>query len=271
MDNNALIIEPIALGYQVTLNRPAQRNALSLAMVEQLLALAEKIQQDAACRVLMLRGSGGHFCAGGDLADMLTAAQAFENGDHNAFFSVNRRYGELLLALTRLPCMVISLVEGAAMGGGLGLVAVSDLVIAHEQAKLAMPEVTLGLPPAQIAPFVADKIGLVKARQLALLSKKLSSSDAQALGLVDEIFSDDTEADQRLQQALHTVQFASPAALRSTKQLCFSLSRFAGEDCEQLLDHAAQAFSYAITRGDGPEGSRAFMEKRKPQWAEVDA
>lgn len=269
MITKELIIEPITLGYQVTFNRPAQRNALTLNMLDALMWLLDRIEQDEKCRLLILRGAGDHFCAGGDLSDLLNAAKAYEQGDTQAFYAINRRFGELLLRLSRLPAIVISLVQGAVMGGGLGIAAVSDLVIAQPSACFAMPEVSLGLPPAQIAPFVSARIGTIKARQLALLGQKVDANLAQTLGLADRLVHTDEETNAQLDQFCTSIQQASPAALRSTKKLFFQQSPLSPQQWEANLDAAAEAFSFAITQGDGPEGSRAFLQKRKPQWAQT--
>lgn len=266
-----LLVEQTPLGYLATLNRPAVRNALNQALMDDLFALVQLVCTGDEVRLLELRGAGGHFCAGGDIADMQQAAQDFSNGQTRAFYQLNRRYGELLLALSRLPCALLVSVEGSAMGGGLGLLACADLSIARQDARIAMPEVSLGLPPAQIAPFVAEKIGLANTRKLALCGERLSGAQAQALGLVDQL-ADSAEAFNQLRQVIYDkIGAASPKALRATKKLLLENSRLAASQQENLdtqLDRAAEQFSLAVTNGDGPEGTLAFLEKRAPRWAQ---
>ena len=267
---DTLQIESLSFGYRVTLNRPQVRNAINKTMVEELSALMTEIQQDEAVRVLVIQGAGGHFCAGGDLADMLNAAQAFQDGNEDAFRALNLDYGRLLVQFGRLPCTTIAVLEGTVMGGGLGFAAIADISLCHANTKLAMPEASLGLPPAQIAPFVAERIGLSQTRRFALTAKKLLASEALALGLIDHIAEDTPSLNQLLQTELQAIQTCSPKAVRATKRLLVSLSRLSQTNDSELelqLQEAADAFSFAVTHGDGPEGTRAFMEKRHPSWA----
>ena len=265
-----LLIDDLAFGYRVTLNRPHVRNAINQTMVEELTDFMSGIQQNEQVRVLVIQGAGGHFCAGGDLGDMLKAAQDFEQGNPEAFKQLNLSYGRLLVQFARLPCTTIALLEGTVMGGGLGFAAVADISLCSSSSKLAMPEASLGLPPAQIAPFVAERIGLSQTRRLALTARKLLAPEAHALGLVDQIANDSKALQELVQTELNAIQTCSPKAIRSTKRLLIELSRLSlskDSELEQQLTEAADAFNFAVTRGDGPEGTRAFMEKRHPVWA----
>ncbi|MDN3639652.1 enoyl-CoA hydratase-related protein [Simiduia curdlanivorans] len=264
-----LVIDDLSFGYRITLNRPQVRNAINQTMVEELTNFMSGIEQDEQVRVLVIQGAGGHFCAGGDLGDMLKAAQDFEQGNPDAFKALNLSYGRLLVQFARLPCTTIALLEGTVMGGGLGFAAVADISLCSASSKLAMPEVSLGLPPAQIAPFVAERIGLNQTRRLALTARKLLAAEALTLGLVDQVAEDSEALGQLLQTELHAIQTCSPKAVRATKKLLVNLSRL-GEakhaELEQQLLEAAEAFNFAVTRGDGPEGTSAFIEKRHPVW-----
>lgn len=265
-----LLVEQTPLGLKATLNRPTVRNALNQALVGDLFALIQQVQAQENLRLLELCGADGHFCAGGDIADMQQAAQAYSKGHTDAFYLLNLRYGELLLALARLPCALLVSAQGSAMGGGLGLLACADIVIATEACRIAMPEVRLGLPPAQIAPFVAEKIGLANTRKLALCGERLNGAEAQALGLVDELANSATHFDELRHGVYQKLQAASPKALRASKQLLLESSRFAPANqslIEKQLHRAAEQFSRAVTVGDGPEGTLAFLEKRAPHWA----
>src|SRR5579859_3530058 len=140
----------------VTLNRPDSRNALSEEMLGDLSALVEDVAADASLRSLTLRGSGGNFCAGGDIKGFRAnfQAEAPAPGAADPVAAHNRRFGDFLIALDSLPQTVIAVVEGAAMGGGVGLACVADIAIAAEDARFALSETSLGIVPAQIAPFV---------------------------------------------------------------------------------------------------------------------
>ena len=140
----------------ITLNRPEARNAMSLAMVNELMDVFDWLENNAGgaeVRALVLRGADGHFCAGGDIKDMAGARQQAAEGDPEAFLRLNRRFGEMISTANRLPQVLITVLEGAVMGGGFGLACVSDVAIAAGDAKFGLPETGLGVIPAQIAPF----------------------------------------------------------------------------------------------------------------------
>ena len=177
-----------------TLNDPASRNALSEAMVDALLAACERAAADRDLRGVVLRGAGGHFCAGGSLGGFAkTIGQPLAAGVSDPLVPLNRRFGALLQALCGLPQWFIVAVEGAAMGGGFGLVCCADQVLAHANAQFATPEVTLGIVPAQIAPFVVRRLGQAAARRCLLTGERWDAATAQRLGLVDEVVAGDME------------------------------------------------------------------------------
>lgn len=163
--HDALLIDRAPLGAGLcetwTLNDPASRNALTDALVDALLNACTHAQSDTALRGVVLRGAGGHFCAGGSLGGFAKAiGQPLDAGVPDLLVPLNRRFGNLLQALCDLPQWLVVAVEGAAMGGGLGLACCGDLVLADAGAQFGAPEVTLGLVPAQIAPFVVRRLGL---------------------------------------------------------------------------------------------------------------
>lgn len=250
----------------LTLNAPATRNALSDAMVQVLgEALAEAAQIEGL-RAVVLRGAGGHFCAGGDFSGFkrLIAEPRPEAGP-DPIAVANRRFGALLEQLAACPVPTIAIVEGAALGGGVGLAAACNVVLASDTASFGMPEVTLGLPPAQIAPFVADRIGAGPALRLLLTGRRISAAEAMALGLSDEMLTGD-HLDARLQHWLSLLQKAEPQCLRHTLQIVRSI---AGRGA--TLDLAAGLFAQALRSGTAAEGLAAFGAKRPPLWAlEVD-
>ncbi len=249
----------------VTLNRPDSRNAMSLAMVTELRSVFDAIREDTGVRAVVLRGTGGHFCAGGDVKDMASArSQKAEDGE-DPFFSLNRAFGYLLCEVEQAPQTTVAVIEGAVMGGGFGLVCVSDIALAHSEAKFGLPETSLGITPAQIAPFVVRRIGLTQARRLALTGHRFSGEEALSLGLVHECATSDEELEQALATTLDRVRHCAPNASRMTKQLLLSVE---SEPLESLLDSAAKDFAAAIRSEEGQEGTMAFVQKRKPSWAE---
>lgn len=248
----------------VTLNRPEARNAMSTTMVSELIRVAEAADSQSDIRAIVLRGAEGNFCAGGDVKDMARVREAEVTDDHDPVAEYNRGFGTMLTALDRTRAAVVAVLEGAVLGGGFGLSCISDVAIAHDEAKFGLPETGLGLPPAQIAPFVVTRVGLTEARRLAVCGARFGGAEARRLGLVHFSEADDQAIQSRLDEVLQQIRRCAPGANAATKQL---MLRVGHEDMETLLDDAAAAFSEAIA-GEGAEGTAAFIEKRLPSWAE---
>lgn len=244
----------------ITLNRPQSRNAMSLQMVAELRAVLAAIHHDRAIRALVIGGAGVHFCAGGDIKDM---ANARAQGS-SAHRDLNRVFGALLQEVQHAPQVVITVLQGAVLGGGLGLACVSDIAMADHSAQFGLPETSLGLLPAQIAPFVVQRIGLTQTRRLALTAARFDGTQARRMGLVHFVEHDPQALAERLDEVLDHVLCCAPEANAATKKL---LLASAGQPSDELLDQAAQWFSEAVTGAEGVEGTMAFVQKRKPGWA----
>jgi isohexenylglutaconyl-CoA hydratase len=250
----------------VTLNRPDSRNAMSLAMVGELRAVLAAVQGELSVRAIVLRGAGGHFCAGGDIKDMANArARSQGEGGADAYRALNRAFGSLLEQAQHAPQVLIAVLQGAVLGGGFGLACVSDVAIARQDAKFGLPETTLGILPAQIAPFVVGRIGLTQARRLALTAARFDGAEAERLGLVHFSEPDEAAIEARLQQVLSQVRQCAPQANAATKALLLAAE---SQALGSLLDSAAEQFAAAVTGAEGVEGTLAFMQKRKPSWAQ---
>lgn len=250
----------------VTLNRPESRNAMSLQMTQELRAVFTAIADSATVRAVVLRGAGGHFCAGGDIKDMAGARmRAAESGNDEAYAELNRAFGHMITQVDHAPQVVIAVLEGAVMGGGFGLACVSDVAIAHQDAKFALPETGLGVIPAQIAPFVVQRVGLTQARRLALLGARFDGGEAVQVGIAHHVAADAAAIERLLDDTLAQVKKCAPQANRATKAL---LHRVGKEPLEGLLDDAARQFARAVAGPEGAEGTLAFVQKRAPQWAE---
>lgn len=247
----------------VTLNRPESRNSMSLQMVQELQAVIAWASASAV-RALVLRGAGGHFCAGGDVRDMMTIRQKAVD-DPRAYRSFNRVFGELLTQVTNAPLVVIAVVEGAALGGGFGLTCISDIALATANAQFGMPETRLGIIPAQIAPFVVQRIGLTQARRLALLGLRLNGAQAQQIGLVHEVHADTAALEDALQRVLADLNQCAPNANKVTKALLLKVGQ---QPLDSLLDGAADDFAAAIQSPEGMEGGLAFIQKRPANWVQ---
>ena len=246
-----------------TLNDPASRNALSEAMVDGLIAACERAETDADLRGVVLRGAGGHFCAGGSLGGFAkTIGQPLAAGEADPLVPLNRRFGALLQALCALPQWLIVAVEGAAMGGGFGLVCCADRVLAHPSAQFATPEVTLGIVPAQVAPFVVRRLGPSAARRCLLTGERWDAVGAQRLGLVDDVVEGDMDAAVRAAIARHAA--AAPQAVAATKRLLLTQP---DKPLPALLDDAALAFAQALRGPEAPQGLAAFAARKAPPWS----
>lgn len=260
-----LVLEKQGPALFVTINRPDVRNAMSLQMVAELSTVFSQVEGDTSIRAVVLRGAGGHFCAGGDIKDMAGArGQQPAEGEEDPFYRLNRAFGQMIQQVNESSKVVIAVTEGAVMGGGFGLACVSDVAIAGPSAKFGMPETTLGVIPAQIAPFVVERIGLTQARRLALLGLRVDADEACRLGIVHQVAESEVEIDELLGHAVERVRQCAPNATAQTKAL---LHRVGHESMGGLLDSAAEMFAEAIRSDEGSEGTLAFMQKRPASWS----
>ncbi|MCA9661483.1 MAG: enoyl-CoA hydratase/isomerase family protein [Myxococcales bacterium] len=249
----------------VTLNRPYVRNAMSFKMVEEIMAVFDALHERHDIRAVILRGAGGNFCSGGDIKDMAAARQAEVGADGvDPLAHSNRLFGAMLTEVNRAPQAVIAIIEGAAMGGGFGLACVSDVAVAHVSAVFKLPETSLGVPPAQIAPFIVQRLGITQARRLAVTGGKIDAAEAHRLGLVHYVAGDAVELEQLVDTILAQIHRCAPAAIGVTKAL---MLRVGEEPIEELLNRGAHQFAAAIRGPEGVEGTVAFLQKRKPKWA----
>jgi isohexenylglutaconyl-CoA hydratase len=260
-----LILEQRGHALYITINRPHRRNAMTQRMVTEMNSIFKAIESNRECRAVVIRGAEGHFCAGGDLKDMSGATEAVANGDPDAYVKLNRAFGSMITLANQIPQVMIAALEGTVMGGGFGLACISDWAIAHPSARFALPETSMGIPPAQIAPFVTARIGLTQARRLALFNIHVDAQEAKSLGIVHSVASDDADFEALIEQAVSQVKRCAPQANAMTKAL---LLRVGNEPIEGLLDDASKQFSDAVISVEGSEGTMAFVEKRKPSWTQ---
>ena len=249
------------------LNSPQTRNALTDEMVLALSEQCARATSDAQLRLIVLTGNGGNFCAGGSLGSFASSiGRPLQKGQADPLVQFNRDFGRLLQQLAALPQLLVAAVQGAAMGGGVGLLCVADLVLADSAAVFATPEVTLGIVPAQIAPFVRRRLGDARARQWLLCGQRWSAQQALQAGLVQAVI--DGNGAQHwhalLQAEIDRLQQVAPAAVAATKQL---LAAMEAQDLDTSLDQAAQAFANALRGGEAGAGIKAFAEKSAAPWA----
>ncbi len=242
----------------VTLNRPEVKNAMNNQMVLDLIAVFDDLHHNRTVRAVVLSGAGGTFCAGGDIKEM---AAAFQTGESDNF---SAPLDSMLRRINESPQVVIARVEGAALGGGFGIVCVSDIAIADRQTKMGLPEVRLGLVPALISPYVIQRIGLTRARELMLTGRRFTGDVAQSMGIVSEAV-ESVDLDSRLAEVLYEIKQCSPNALAACKRLIFAVKDASLDD---TVDFRARLLSELRRSDEGQEGMMAFAMKRPPRWAE---
>ena len=244
----------------VWFNEPERRNPLSPARAADLAALAQALQPRRDIRGVTLRGRGAMFCAGADLAALNSLRQA----GRDDIEALSREGARMYQAMAGLPQFVVAVIEGAAMGGGLGLACTADMVMATPGARLALSEVRVGLVAAQIAPFVIRRAGAAAARRLMLTGEPMPVETAMAVGLVDRIVPEDGFAEE-IARLRATVRKAAPGSVAATKRL---LAALADLDQAGAVQAAARIFADAACSGDGREGLASFAAKRPPDWTE---
>ena len=244
------------------LNRPEKRNALSDELVAALGALCERVAADLEARALVLHGAGGNFCAGADLDGFLKLMQGELAHADDPAARYNRQFGAMLEAIAALPVPTVAVVTGHALGGGCGLAAACDCVIAADDAVFGTPEVSLGVAPAQIGPFLVRRMGATRGRWLMLGAQRLPASAALGEGLADRV-APRASLVAAVAEELRRLAAADPSALRATKRIV----RVALESpLPAALDAAALEFAGLLRHGAAAEGIAAQRARRAPAW-----
>lgn len=246
----------------ILMNRPEQRNAINAQMAAELTDLLNRLHATRDVRLVVLRGAGGNFCAGGDIKERKAVAEAAVPGT-DPVKERNERAGWMFRTLQNLPQTTIAAVEGSAFGGGLGFACCADLTIVTESARMGMPEVTLGIAPAQIAPFVVKRVGLSRARQLALTASRFGGREAYEFGVAQYLCADNG-MDAKIEEVTAQVTRCAPMASAATKEILLAVGSI--PDAE-MAAFAAERFSALANGPEGREGQLAFVEKRPPAWA----
>ena len=244
----------------LTFQRPERRNALNHDMMREIGDAVEQVGHDANVRALVLRGSGGAFCAGGDLSAMSEMPPVPAEGP-DPLVAPYRYFGEVLERLNRLPKAVIAVVEGPAVGGGLGMVCCSDVVILHKSAKLGIPEPRSGFIPSQMIPFLVRRVGEGAARYLAVTGTVIDAEAAMEIGIGQFLSS---AVDRKLQEILKHIARMEPEALATAKGLVLGC---ATKSDREILDAASTELVRLLRRPQARAGMEAFLKKKLPPWA----
>ncbi len=242
----------------VTLARLEARNALNATLIEELTRCFEELAEDESIRVVVLTGEGPSFCAGADIAYMRdTAGFSYEENLEDA-----RRLADMFLAVDDLPKPVVAKVLGAAIGGGVGLVAAADVAVAEEGTRFAFSEVRLGIAPATIAPFVVRKIGYSRTRALFLTGERFDAERAREIMLVHEVVPEG-DIDAAVERVVAQLLQGGPAAQAAIKEL---LRQIEATEPMEALGIMTQLIAELRVGEEGQEGLGAFLEKREPFW-----
>ena len=240
------------------LARPDARNALNAGLIGEIGRSMQELAEDDGVRVVVLTGEGKHFCAGADIGYMRNTADfSFEENREDA-----RALAAMFAAVEGCPKPVVARVAGAAIGGGVGLVAAADVAVAEEGTVFAFTEVRLGISPATIAPFVLRKIGYSHARALFLTGERFGAARAHEIGLVHEVAAQG-DLDRAVREKIEGLLAGGPGALAATKALLREIRDAAPGEVTEIT---ARRIAELRTGEEGQEGLGAFLEKREPAW-----
>ncbi len=260
-ETSKVLVEATADGaVTVIINRPDKKNAFDAETIGALHEAFETLQNQPGVRVVFVRGAGNTFSAGADLEWMRSASEWDEADNRDDAMGLAR----MLKALHDIPCLTVALVDGAAMGGGAGLVAACDTAVATQGAKFAFSEVKLGLTPATISPYVIEAIGARKARSLFAIGLSFDAADALNIGLIGRIVADADGLDRAADWLSAEMMTAAPGAVAAAKDLVRHVD---GRKIDHDLMHdTADRIAARRVSEEGREGIKAFLERRKPNW-----
>ena len=246
---------------RIWLDRPEVHNAFDDELILQLDQAIRAAIEDAAARVVVIGGRGKSFSAGADLEWMRRAAGW--TGEENARDAA--RLAGMLRALRDAPKLTIARVHGAALGGGLGLMAACDLAFAVGSVSFAFTEVKLGLIPAVISPHVVEKLGPARARELFVTAARFDAAEAARWGLITRVVADEGELEAAIAGAVEQARAAAPGAVGAAKALVRAVTALPREQGDAFT---AGEIARLRASDEGREGIQSFLEKRKPRWAQ---
>jgi methylglutaconyl-CoA hydratase len=260
MTNASLAVEhqgPLGI---ITMNRPERHNAFDDAIIQELTTALRAMEAEDAVRIVILSAAGKSFSAGADL-NWMKRMSGFSR-DENERDAM--QLGALMRTLAHLRKPTLARVQGAAYGGGVGLVACCDLAIATQAATFALSEVRLGLIPAVVSPYVVAAIGERAARRYFMTGERFDAAEAWRLGLVHELAPDEDEMDAKLAEMVETLLGCGPVAQREAKELVRAV---AGRPVtSELIQDTAGRIARIRASQEGAEGVSAFLEKRRASW-----
>lgn len=251
---------------RVTLARPEVHNAFDAALIREVKSTFHELSREEpkALRAVILAGHGKTFCAGADIEWMRASMELGEDGNEHDALAM----ADMFEAIDQCPAPVIARVQGAALGGGMGLCAAADLVIAEAGTRFGFTEARLGILPAVIAPLVVAKIGESHARALFTTARRFDAERARSIGLVHEVVDGESALDLAVDAAIADLLAAGPTAARAAKVVIREIRSLAPESAKW---HLVRMIAHQRTTAEAQEGFRAFLERRRPKWHPAEA
>ncbi len=254
-----ITIEKIDHVVIITLNRPDVHNAFNPDMIEELTTAFKISGNDQDLRAIVLTGNGKSFSAGADINYMKSSKNFTLEENHDDAF----RLEQLFHTIYSISKPVIGKINGAAFGGGVGLISVCDIVIAIKTAKMAFSEVNLGIMPAVISPYVIPKIGFSNASRFFLTGELFTATKAHEIGLIHEIADDLTDLELKTTMILNHLMTSSPRAMSGIKKL---LDQNRKISFNEVRDYCIKAIAEIRTSPEAKEGLNSFLQKKSPSW-----
>ena len=243
----------------VSLNRPEVHNAFNDELIGEAVSIFDEAAQSSTLRAIVLRAEGPNFCAGADLNWMSRMATYSREENVRDAASLAKMFS----VINECPLPVVGRIQGAAIGGGVGLVAVCDIAIATSDSKFALSEVKLGILPAVISPYVISKIGPSHARALFLTGERFGAERALAAGLIHQIVDDDAALDPAVDASLALIRSSGPQAVRECKKL---IAAVAGAPLAEAVPYTIEAIADRRISEEGQGGMKAFLAREKAPW-----
>ncbi|MCU1244594.1 MAG: liuC [Acidobacteria bacterium] len=254
-----LLVEETGGILSVTLNRPDVHNAFNDELIAEAIELFEGLAANRSLRAVVLRGTGANFCAGADL-NWMSRMVSYSRDENIRDSSLLARMYALI---NECPLPVVGRIQGAAIGGGVGLVAVCDVAIAMRDAKFGLSEVKLGILPAVISPYVIAKIGQSHARALVLTGERFDAERALRIGLVHRLVDDAQALDAAVDESIAQLRGSGPEAVRECKKL---IAHVAASELADAVPYTIEAIATRRTSEEGQQGMQAFLAKQKAPW-----
>ena len=245
----------------VTMNRPEVHNAFNAQMISDLTEVYNKLNDDSSIQVIILRAEGKSFSAGADINWMKSMAQATEPENKTD----SEKLAKLMRTINFNAKATVAVVQGLALGGGVGLICCCDMVVAHEDAKFGLTEARLGLVPAVISPYVIDAIGTRKARRYFQTAEVFKANQAESLGIVSVVLPPE-EVEKWVEKQLDMMTLTGPNAKEISKKLVMSVVGRTLPQQKKIDEYTTQVIAAVRVSAEGQKGLNAFLNKKDVNW-----